>query len=191
MWSASFSIGIMIESARPFGLPTSRSEVGSPPSRGYPTGARRPIARSTLPARDTVPMTVHRPLVLCYHAISDEWVHRLAIRPEVFERQLRSLLRRRFRPATAEAVADGRGRLLHVTFDDAYRSIDRAVAIAASLSIPVTVFAASAYADDGPPARRPRARRGARGRRASTWPPWTGARSASSPSAASRSARTR
>jgi peptidoglycan/xylan/chitin deacetylase (PgdA/CDA1 family) len=96
-------------------------------------------------------MTVHRPLVLCYHAISDEWVHRLSIRPEVFERQLRSLLRRRFRPATAEAVANGRGRLLHVTFDDAYRSIDRAVAIAASLSIPVTVFAASAYAESGRP----------------------------------------
>jgi peptidoglycan/xylan/chitin deacetylase (PgdA/CDA1 family) len=96
-------------------------------------------------------MTIHRPLVLCYHAISDEWEHRLAIRPEVFERQLRSLLRRRFRPATAEAVADGRGRLLHVTFDDAYRNIDRALAIAARLSIPVTVFAASAYAESGRP----------------------------------------
>jgi peptidoglycan/xylan/chitin deacetylase (PgdA/CDA1 family) len=96
-------------------------------------------------------MTIHRPLVLCYHAISDEWVHKLAIRPEVFERQLRSLLLRRFRPATAEAVAAGRSRLLHVTFDDAYRSIDRAVSIAASLSIPMTVFAASAYAESGRP----------------------------------------
>ena len=96
-------------------------------------------------------MTVNRPLVLCYHAISDEWMHRLAIRTEVFERQLRSLLRRRFRPATAEAVVAGRGRLLHVTFDDAYRSIDHAVSLAASLSLPVTVFAASAYADTGGP----------------------------------------
>jgi peptidoglycan/xylan/chitin deacetylase (PgdA/CDA1 family) len=94
---------------------------------------------------------MHRPLVLCYHAISDEWAHPLALRPEVFERQLRSLLLRRFRPATAEAVAAGRGRLLHVTFDDAYRSIDGAIAIAASLSIPVTVFAASAYAESGRP----------------------------------------
>jgi peptidoglycan/xylan/chitin deacetylase (PgdA/CDA1 family) len=96
-------------------------------------------------------MTIHRPLVLCYHAISDEWEHRLAIRPEVFERQLRSLLRRRFRPATAAGVADGRGRLLHVTFDDAYRSIDQALTIAARLSIPVTVFAASSYAESGGP----------------------------------------
>jgi peptidoglycan/xylan/chitin deacetylase (PgdA/CDA1 family) len=96
-------------------------------------------------------MTVLRPLVLCYHAISDEWQHRLAIRPDVFERQLRSLLRRRFRPASAEAVADGRGRLLHVTFDDAYRNIEPAITIAASLSIPVTVFAASAYAEAGRP----------------------------------------
>ncbi len=96
-------------------------------------------------------MTLSRPLVLCYHAISAEWEHRLAIRPEVFERQLRSLLRRRFRPATAEAVAAGRGHLLHVTFDDAYRNIDRAVSIAARLSIPVTVFASSAYAESGRP----------------------------------------
>ena len=96
-------------------------------------------------------MTMLRPLVLCYHAISDEWEHTLAIRTDVFERQLRSLLLRRFRPATAEAVAAGHGRLLHVTFDDAYRSIDRAVAIAASLSIPVTVFAASSYAESGHP----------------------------------------
>jgi peptidoglycan/xylan/chitin deacetylase (PgdA/CDA1 family) len=94
---------------------------------------------------------VSRPLVLCYHAISEEWGHRLAIRPHVFERQLRSLLLRRFRPASAEAVAAGRGRLLHVTFDDAYRSIDRAVSIAASLSVPVTVFAASAFAEAGRP----------------------------------------
>lgn len=92
-----------------------------------------------------------RPLVLCYHAISEEWAHRLAIRPQVFERQLRSLVLRRFRPASAEEVAAGRGRLLHVTFDDAYRNIDRALAIAERLSIPVTVFAASAYAESGRP----------------------------------------
>jgi peptidoglycan/xylan/chitin deacetylase (PgdA/CDA1 family) len=96
-------------------------------------------------------MTFQRPLVLCYHAISDEWEHQLAIRTAAYERQLWNLLRRRFRPATAEAVAAGRGRLLHVTFDDAYRSIERAVAIAAGLGIPVTVFAASAYAETGRP----------------------------------------
>jgi peptidoglycan/xylan/chitin deacetylase (PgdA/CDA1 family) len=94
---------------------------------------------------------VSRPLVLCYHAVSEEWAHRLAIRPQVFERQLRSLLLRRFRPASAEDVAAGRSRLLHVTFDDAYRSIDRAVSIAVRLSIPVTVFAASAFAESGRP----------------------------------------
>src|SRR5215207_6835426 len=48
-----------------------------------------------------------RALVLCYHSVSDDWEHQLAVRPRAFERQLASLLRRGFRPVGADAVLDG------------------------------------------------------------------------------------
>jgi peptidoglycan/xylan/chitin deacetylase (PgdA/CDA1 family) len=92
---------------------------------------------------------VSRPLVLCYHAVSDEWQHQLAVTREAFEGQLRSLLRRRFRPAGAAEAVAGRGRLLHVTFDDAYRSVAAVVPVMERLGIRATVFAATGFADAG------------------------------------------
>lgn len=92
-----------------------------------------------------------RPLVLCYHAVSDGWPNILAVRPAAFERQVRSLLRRRFRPVTTAQAVDGRGRLLHVTFDDAYASIAGALEVLERLGVPATVFAATAFADGGRP----------------------------------------
>ena len=83
-----------------------------------------------------------RPLVLCYHAVSDEWDHLLAVRPRAFERQLTSLLRRGYRPVGASEALAGQGRLLHVTFDDAYRNIAAALEILERLGVPATVFAA-------------------------------------------------
>ena len=50
----------------------------------------------------------YEPLVLCYHAVSSGWPHALAIEADVLERQLRGLLLRRWRPATAAKVVDGR-----------------------------------------------------------------------------------
>lgn len=92
-----------------------------------------------------------RPLVLCYHAVSEGWEHALAVEPAAFERQVRSLLLRRFRPASAEETLTGRGRLLHVTFDDAFRSVARALPVLERLGVPATVFACPAYAQDGRP----------------------------------------
>ncbi len=92
------------------------------------------------------------PLVLCYHAISDTWPDELAVRPADFERQLRSLLARRRRPASARETVTGRGRLLHVTFDDAYRTLTaNAVPVLERLGVRATVFACSGYARDGRP----------------------------------------
>jgi peptidoglycan/xylan/chitin deacetylase (PgdA/CDA1 family) len=92
------------------------------------------------------------PLVLCYHAVSDTWPDELAVRAADFERQLRMLLARRFRPASAREVVDGRGRELHVTFDDAYRTLTtNAVPVLERLGVRATVFACSAYARDGRP----------------------------------------
>ena len=90
-----------------------------------------------------------QPLVLCYHAVSDSWPDRLAVRPAALERQLRSLLRRGYHPAGAASVAGGSGRLVHVTFDDAYTSVARAIPLLERLGVPSTVFACSGYADGG------------------------------------------
>ena len=92
-----------------------------------------------------------RSLVLCYHAVSEAWPDELAVPPPLFERHLRSLLRRGYRSARADDVVEGRRRLLHVTFDDAYTSVARAVPILERLDVAATVFACSGYATDGRP----------------------------------------
>lgn len=97
-------------------------------------------------------MTRWRALVLCYHAVSDDWPHALATGPDALERQLAGLLRRGFRPASArDILGNGGHRLLHVTFDDAFRSVERALPVLERLGLPATVFACSGYADDGRP----------------------------------------
>jgi peptidoglycan/xylan/chitin deacetylase (PgdA/CDA1 family) len=98
------------------------------------------------------------PLVLCYHATSATWDHRLSVSPHALERQLRLLIRRRYRPVPAADVLGGRGRLLHVTFDDAFRSVLDALPVLEDLGVPATVFACTDLADGGrtfPVLRRP------------------------------------
>jgi peptidoglycan/xylan/chitin deacetylase (PgdA/CDA1 family) len=91
-----------------------------------------------------------QPLVLCYHAVSDTWEHSLSVRPAAFERQLRFLVRL-YRPVTAAEILHARGRLLHVTFDDAFRSVDAALPALERLGVPATVFACTDLADEGLP----------------------------------------
>jgi peptidoglycan/xylan/chitin deacetylase (PgdA/CDA1 family) len=88
-------------------------------------------------------------LVVCYHAISDRWEHALAIRQKVVERQLADLLARGYRPVSAEQVISGRAGFLHITFDDAYRSIVALLPTLQRLGIPATIFVSSDYADEG------------------------------------------
>ncbi len=92
-----------------------------------------------------------QPVVLCYHAVSDSWPHLLAVTPQAFERQLRSMRLRGYRPVTAADAVSGRGRVFHVTFDDAYRNVANAVPSLERLGVPATVFACSSFADDGRP----------------------------------------
>ncbi|HXV57958.1 MAG TPA: polysaccharide deacetylase family protein [Gaiellaceae bacterium] len=91
--------------------------------------------------------------VLCYHAISSEWRHDLAVSAGLLERHVRLLLRRGFRPVSAaEAVRDGgRGKILHVTFDDAFVSAAAGLRVLERLGVPATVFAVTSYAEDGRP----------------------------------------
>jgi peptidoglycan/xylan/chitin deacetylase (PgdA/CDA1 family) len=89
--------------------------------------------------------------VLAYHAVSERWHHALAVPEAMLVRQLRLLLSLRFRPARADEVLSRRGRLLHVSFDDAYTSVARVVPRLAQLGVPATIFACSGYGDTGAP----------------------------------------
>lgn len=89
------------------------------------------------------------PLVLCYHAVSATWPNELAVAPDVLVSQVKALVRRGYRPASADEILGGRGRLLHVTFDDAYRSVLAALPPLESLGVRATVFASPAFADEG------------------------------------------
>jgi peptidoglycan/xylan/chitin deacetylase (PgdA/CDA1 family) len=82
-------------------------------------------------------------VVLCYHAVSEDWRAPMAVTPEGLDSQLAYLARRGYRGVTfAEALA-GRsdGRRVAITFDDGYRSVIRlARPILESHGMPATVF---------------------------------------------------
>ncbi|MGZ4303082.1 MAG: polysaccharide deacetylase family protein [Gaiellaceae bacterium] len=96
-------------------------------------------------------MTGGRPLVVCYHAVSETWPDPLAVEPRALEAQLRAFLRYGFRPVTGSQVLTEGRRLLHVTFDDAFRSVLGALPVLERLKIPATVFACPSLADGGLP----------------------------------------
>ncbi len=130
------------------------------------------------------------PLVLCYHAVVEGEPQRLAVRREQFESQLRSLLRRGYRAVTAADAVQQRGRLLHVTFDDAYRSVADTLPLLAELGVPATIFACTGYARDGRPFDVPELREDAAADPAAfATMDWEALRATAS-KAASRSART-
>jgi peptidoglycan/xylan/chitin deacetylase (PgdA/CDA1 family) len=81
-----------------------------------------------------------RPLVLCYHAVSPTWEHRLAIQPDLLLRQIRALSR--FRP-------------VHATFDDAFRSASSIFPALRLLGVPIQIFVCTSYARTGAPLTLP------------------------------------
>ena len=81
-----------------------------------------------------------RPLVLCYHAVSPTWEHRLAIQPDLLLRQIRVLSR--FRPVQA-------------TFDDAFRSAASIFPALELLGVPIQIFVCTSYARTGAPLTLP------------------------------------
>lgn len=84
---------------------------------------------------------MNRALVLCFHAVSDEWDHALSVPPRELEAQLTRLLRRS-RSVPVEAAVRGEAGV-HVTFDDAFRSVERALPVLERLEVRATVFACS------------------------------------------------
>jgi peptidoglycan/xylan/chitin deacetylase (PgdA/CDA1 family) len=81
-----------------------------------------------------------KPLVLCYHAVSPTWEHRLAIQPDLLLRQVRALSR--FRP-------------VHTTFDDAFRSAPSIFPALERLGVPIQIFVCTSYARTGAPLTLP------------------------------------
>jgi peptidoglycan/xylan/chitin deacetylase (PgdA/CDA1 family) len=77
-----------------------------------------------------------RPLALCYHAVSPDWEHRLAIQPDLLLRQVRAL---------------SRFRQVRVTFDDAFRSAAIVFPDLERLGVPVQIFVCTRYALVGAP----------------------------------------
>jgi peptidoglycan/xylan/chitin deacetylase (PgdA/CDA1 family) len=97
-------------------------------------------------------------LVLCYHAVSSRWPSALAVTPDALERQVGGLLRRGYAGATfTEAVlGETNGRVLSVTFDDAYRSVfEVAAPLLARLGLPATVYVPTRWAGAAEPMRWP------------------------------------
>jgi peptidoglycan/xylan/chitin deacetylase (PgdA/CDA1 family) len=107
--------------------------TAEPPARERP--ARRSLLRNVAP------------LVLCYHAVSSRWEHELAVPLDRLQIQLERFLAAGFAPVTASEAVCGSGRLLHVTFDDAFRSVLRALPLLEQLGVPATVFVSTAYTE--------------------------------------------
>ena len=99
-------------------------------------------------------MTRFRALVLCYHAVSASWPDELAVLPDVLVQQVRWLLRRGLKPGDLDEILAG-SRVLHVTFDDAYKNVGGVLPQLLDLGVPVTIFACPAFADDGRPFKVP------------------------------------
>ena len=77
-----------------------------------------------------------KPLVLCYHAVSPTWEHRLSIQPDLLLRQVRAL---------------SRVRQVRATFDDAFRSAATVFPDLERLGVPVQIFVCTRYALVGAP----------------------------------------
>ena len=94
-------------------------------------------------------------LVLCYHALSEDWPAALSTTPERFREQIELLLARGYRAATFEQAAEaGDRRTFAVTFDDAYRSVTAlARPIMDELGVPGTVFVPTDWAGRSEPMR--------------------------------------
>lgn len=98
------------------------------------------------------------PLVLCYHAVSPDWPAALSITPEDLDAQLRLLSRRGYRgmtftEAVTEAVTgEAGGRVVVLTFDDAYRSVlTHARPILEAHGFPATLFVPTDWVGSGDP----------------------------------------
>ncbi|MGC1166121.1 MAG: polysaccharide deacetylase family protein [Solirubrobacterales bacterium] len=93
-------------------------------------------------------------VILCYHAVSEDWPNVGAIGPATLERQVRHLLRRGYEPRTLSAAfaGDSSSRALVVTFDDAFDSVlERGLPVLERLGVPATLFVPTDYVAEQAP----------------------------------------
>lgn len=93
-------------------------------------------------------------LTLCYHAVSEDWPSELAVTPAALRRQISFLLGQGYRATTFTdaVVGDPPGKVLAITFDDAYEStFALARGVLAELGVPGTVFVPTDFPDSGVP----------------------------------------
>jgi peptidoglycan/xylan/chitin deacetylase (PgdA/CDA1 family) len=93
-------------------------------------------------------------IILCYHAVSEDWPSVGAVTPDLLDRQLRHLLSRRYRPLTLSEACESHsaGRTFVVTFDDAFHSIlERGLPVLERLGIRATVFVPTDFASEAAP----------------------------------------
>lgn len=91
-------------------------------------------------------------MVLCYHAVSPAWDADLSVTPESLDDQISRLLRHGWRATTFTDAVTGTapGRVLAITFDDAFGSVARhALPILERHRAVATVFAPTAFMDGG------------------------------------------
>ncbi len=91
-------------------------------------------------------------LVLCYHAVSDDWPTGLAVTRADLEHEVTSLLRRGFQASTfSDAVTRPVARpTFVVTFDDAFQSVfSRGLPLLARLGVPGTIFVPTQFPSQG------------------------------------------
>jgi len=77
-----------------------------------------------------------RPLVLCYHAVSPTWDHRLSIHPDLLLRQVRAL---------------SRLWQIRASFDDAFCSAATVFPALQELGVAIQIFVCTSYAREGAP----------------------------------------
>jgi peptidoglycan/xylan/chitin deacetylase (PgdA/CDA1 family) len=99
----------------------------------------------------TAARTPARSVVLCYHAVSEDWPSSLAVGPRQLRAHVALLLRRGYRPATFSAAVAGQG-MFAVTFDDAFATVGSlGLAVLRDLGVPATVFVPTAFPDSHGP----------------------------------------
>jgi peptidoglycan/xylan/chitin deacetylase (PgdA/CDA1 family) len=92
-----------------------------------------------------------RSVVLCYHAVSEDWPSKLAVRPRQLRAHVAHLLGRGYRPATFSAAV-GESGMFAVTFDDAFATVGSvALGVLRDLDVPATVFVPTAFPDSHGP----------------------------------------
>jgi peptidoglycan/xylan/chitin deacetylase (PgdA/CDA1 family) len=93
-------------------------------------------------------------VVLCYHAVVDDWGADLAVSPAAFEEQITCLRDRGYRGVTFHdaVTAPPAGRAVAVTFDDGFRSVvDFAYPILERCGFPATMFVVTRFVGTADP----------------------------------------